>query len=263
MYLMLFYIFCRSFYSKMLMVASPRNRFSRTRAKLLHRVLRKVRHRATSMERQPERLEGPDLEPEVAMGPERIPRSLISHPTRMTLGLMLDPRMTKKNLRTKKNLQVDEEELSSSNPGSPGHHQVQAGQDPAVADADQGQARYIEGKDSWLSYKELMATTYPAKSRKIYLASYVQFENYLKKKGADPNVEPDELSILNYFHHLRTDKKWASTTLWSHFSRVNAVMKRTWGFSMTKYPRVPDLLKGYEGGHRVKKACVFSPQQAS
>jgi hypothetical protein len=159
--------------------------------------------------------------------------------------------------------QVDEEELPSSNPGSPGHHQVQAGQDPAVADADQGQARYIEGKDSWLSYKELMATTYPAKSRKIYLASYVQFENYLKKKGADPNVEPDELSILNYFHHLRTDKKWASTTLWSHFSRVNAVMKRTWGFSMTKYPRVPDLLKGYEGGHRVKKACVFSPQQAS
>jgi hypothetical protein len=159
--------------------------------------------------------------------------------------------------------QVDEEELPSSNPGSPGRHQVQAGQDPAAADAGQDQARYIEGKDSWLSYKELMATTYPAKSRKIYLASYVQFENYLKKKGADPNVEPSELSILNYFHHLRNDKKWASTTLWSHFSRVNAVMKRTWGFSMTKYPRVPDLLKGYEGSHRVKKACVFSPQQAS
>jgi hypothetical protein len=86
----------------MLMVASPRNRFSRTRAKLLHRVLRKVRHRATSIERQPERLEGPDLEPEVAMGLEMIPRSLISHPTRMTLGLMLDPRVTKKNLRTQK-----------------------------------------------------------------------------------------------------------------------------------------------------------------
>jgi hypothetical protein len=54
------------------------------------------------MERQPERLEGPDLEPEVAMGLERILRSLVSHPTRMTLGLMLDPRVTKKNLRTQK-----------------------------------------------------------------------------------------------------------------------------------------------------------------
>jgi hypothetical protein len=36
------------------------------------------------------------------MGPERIQRSLVSHPTRMTLGLMLDPRVTKNNLRTQK-----------------------------------------------------------------------------------------------------------------------------------------------------------------
>jgi hypothetical protein len=102
MSLMLFYIFCRSLYLKMQMVAKPRNSLSRTRAKLLLRVPRKVRHRATSMERQPEHLEGPDLEPEVTMGLERILRSLVSHPTRMTLVLMLDLRVTKKNLRTQK-----------------------------------------------------------------------------------------------------------------------------------------------------------------
>jgi hypothetical protein len=120
-----------------------------------------------------------------------------------------------------------------------------------------------EGKKDWLSYKELMETTYPVKSRKLYLAAFVTLEKYLKRKGSfDPESPPNQLSLLNYFHYLRTDKKWVATTLWSHFSRINAVMKRTWGVNLsTKYPRLTDLLKGYESGHRVKKASVFSPQQ--
>lgn len=143
--------------------------------------------------------------------------------------------------------------VESSNPGSV------LGDPAPIAGANSGT---MEGKDKWLSYKELMATTYPAKSQKLYLAAFCSLEKYLKGCGAyDPNVAPDQLSLMNYFHHLRHDLKWAATTLWSHFSRVNAVMKRTWGVNLTIYPRLTDLLKGYEAGQRVKKSSVFSPQQ--
>jgi len=120
-----------------------------------------------------------------------------------------------------------------------------------------------EGKKDWLSYKQLMETTYPVKSRKLYLAAYVTLERYLKRVGEfHRDSPPQQLSLLNYFHYLRTQKGWVATTLWSHFSRINAVMKRTWGVNLSvKYPRLSDLLKGYESGHRVKKASVFTPQQ--
>jgi len=133
----------------------------------------------------------------------------------------------------------------------------------AAANPVQGnQGALVEGNKGWLSYKELMSTTYPAKSRNVYLAAYLNFERYLRtSEDFDVNVVPSELSIMNYFHHLRVDKRWVSTTLWSHFSRVNAVMKRTWGVNLTIYPRLLQLLKGYETGHKVKKASVFSPQQ--
>jgi hypothetical protein len=134
---------------------------------------------------------------------------------------------------------------------------------PDLAAAVPNPAEHIEGKLGWLSYKDLMATTYPVKSRKVYLASYASFENYLRRQELFvPDVAPTELSCMNYFHHLREDKKWASSTLWSHFSRVNAVTKRTWGMNLATLPRLTGLLKAYESGHRVKKACVFTPQQA-
>ena len=134
---------------------------------------------------------------------------------------------------------------------------------PDLAAAVPNPAEHIEGKLGWLSYKDLMATTYPVKSRKVYLASYASFENYLRRQELFvPDVAPTELSCMNYFHHLREDKKWVSSTLWSHFSRVNAVTKRTWGMNLATLPRLTGLLKAYESGHRVKKACVFSPQQA-
>jgi hypothetical protein len=86
----------------------------------------------------------------------------------------------------------------------------------------------------------------------------------MKKQGVfNPESPPEELTLMNFFHHLRRDKKWAPTTLWSYFSRVNAVMKRTWGVNLTIYPSLTSLLKAYESGHKVKKASVFSPQQVN
>jgi hypothetical protein len=143
----------------------------------------------------------------------------------------------------------DEEEvvgnggIVSSNPGSPRAN--------------------AEGKN-WHSYETLMNKTYPAKSKTVYLKAYKEFEHFLKTEEVyDPATVPSELSILNYFYFLKTKKKWGATTIWSHYSRINAVMKRKFGASLNTIPSVTDLLKSYSAGHRVKKSSVFTPQQDS
>ena len=115
---------------------------------------------------------------------------------------------------------------------------------------------------NWLSYSELMLDSYPAKSKIIYLKAYKMFERYLKsKKQFVANVAPTEIQILNYFYYLRHEKNLAPTTLWSTYSRVNACVKRLYGFSLKNFVRVSDVLKSYESGYKVKKASIFSPQE--
>ena len=117
-----------------------------------------------------------------------------------------------------------------------------------------------EGK--WLTYDELMLDSYPAKSKIIYLKAYKTFERYLKsQKQFVQNAVPSEIQILNYFHYLKNEKHLAPTTLWSTYSRVNACVKRLFGFSLKTYVRVTDVLKSYESGYKVKKASIFTPQE--
>ena len=117
-----------------------------------------------------------------------------------------------------------------------------------------------EGK--WLTYSELMLDSYPAKSKIIYLKAYKMFERYLKSmKQFVPNLAPTEIQILNYIHYLKHEKNMAPTTLWSTYSRVNACVKRLFGFSLKSFVRVSDVLKSYESGYKVKKASIFTPQE--
>ena len=107
-----------------------------------------------------------------------------------------------------------------------------------------------------------MMDSYPAKSKIIYLKAYKMFERFLKsKKQFVANVAPTEIQILNYFYFLRHEKKLAPTTLWSTYSRVNACVKRLFGFSLKNFVRVSDVLKSYESGYKVKKASIFTPQE--
>ncbi len=139
--------------------------------------------------------------------------------------------------------------------------EVVAGDDDAIASSNPGSpAPSTTG--NWKSYETLMKETYPSKSKTLYLSAYVSFEKFLKsEKQFVDNVVPSEISFLNYFDHLKTVKHWASTTIWSHYSRINAVLKRKFGVSLKNYPSVTDLLKAYSVGHRLKKSAVFSPQQ--
>ena len=120
------------------------------------------------------------------------------------------------------------------------------------------------GEGNWLTYSELMLDSYPPKSKMIYMKAYKQFELYLKSnKQFVPNVAPTEIQVLNYFHFLKHEKNLAPTTLWSTYSRINACVKRLYGFSLKSFVRVSDVLKSYESGYKVKKASVFSPQEVN
>ena len=119
-----------------------------------------------------------------------------------------------------------------------------------------------DSEGNWLTYSELMLDSYPAKSKLIYLKAYKMFERYLKsQKQFVENVAPTEIQILNNFHFLKHEKHLAPTTLWSTYSRVNACVKRLFGFSLKNFVRVSDVLKSYESGYKVKKASIFSPQE--
>jgi hypothetical protein len=134
--------------------------------------------------------------------------------------------------------------------------------DDAGAAAPPVAAAPVAPEGNWLSFDDLMNETYPAKSKAVYKAAYVKFELYLKsKKQFEPNVMPTEEMILNYFHYLHVEKFWGANTIWSTYSRLNAVIKRRFRKSLKEFPSITDMLKSYEVGHRVKKASVFTPQQ--
>jgi hypothetical protein len=151
--------------------------------------------------------------------------------------------------------QEEEEEGEASDGKSETNGNAEAGE-PA------GQAPAAQTEGNWMSFESLMNETYPAKSKAVYQAAFVKFELFLKaEKKFEPNVAPTETMFLNYFHFLRTVKFWGATTIWSTYSRLNAVLKRRYKVSLKSYPSITDLLKSYEVGHRVKKASVFTPQQ--
>ena len=115
---------------------------------------------------------------------------------------------------------------------------------------------------NWLTYDELMNDTYPNKSKVVYLSAFKNFEQFLKNSDRfEPGVMPTEVQILNYFHYLKSVKFYTPTSIWSIYSRLNAVFKRKLRFSLKTFPSVTDLLKSFEVGHRVKKSSVFTPQQ--
>jgi len=120
----------------------------------------------------------------------------------------------------------------------------------------------VSREGNWLNYSDLMSESYPAKSKLVYLKAYKLFEKFLKSKNQwQPNTVPTDLQVLNYFYYLKNELKWAPTSLWSTYARINAVMKCVFGVSLKSMTRVADVLKSYDSGHVVKQAGIFTPQQ--
>ncbi len=148
-------------------------------------------------------------------------------------------------------LGVEDREVDAQDQHNEGNAQGQADNQPGVG--DQG---------NWLSYAEIMGDSYPAKSRVVYLKAYRHFERFLKSRNQYVDgIRPTEQMVLNYFHYLHNELKYASSTLWSTYARINAVMSRVHGVRLQSFTRVGDLLKNYGGGYVPKQAAIFTCQQ--
>jgi len=92
-------------------------------------------------------------------------------------------------------------------------------------------------------------------SRKQYRWIWSQFREHL----ADFDFEsgpPGEESLVAFFKHLRLEKKFASTTLWTCYSCINSMMKRKYNVKLQSLPRLTMLLKGFDTDVK-EKALIF------
>ena len=97
----------------------------------------------------------------------------------------------------------------------------------------------------------------PLKSAKKYDENWEQFCSYVSLKDKRPGEE----DFLQYFDHLRHERKLASSTLWSIYSMINHHYQLHFGQKLQMYPRLTMLLKSFEQGYIRKSAGVFSKEQ--
>ena len=70
----------------------------------------------------------------------------------------------------------------------------------------------------------------------------------------------ENLVFFSYFNFiflrvLRNDKNMASSTSWTRYSILNAVVKSQYSINLKQYPRVTALLKSYDTD--IKKVMIF------
>ena len=83
------------------------------------------------------------------------------------------------------------------------------------------------------------------KSRQAYIKSWQDFKSFCPDHEFENGYPPEEI-FIKYFNQLKLDKKMATSSLWTHYSYLNSVMKRKYGFKMQDNPRITMLIKGFK-----------------
>ena len=102
------------------------------------------------------------------------------------------------------------------------------------------------------SANEIMKGALPLKSNKKYEDTWKDFCDFVKLGS----IEPSEENFLQYFDHLKNQKKYAPSTTWSIFSMLNHKFQLLFGKKLQIYPRITMLLKLFEAGYVRKKASI-------
>ena len=91
-------------------------------------------------------------------------------------------------------------------------------------------------------------------------ARYKQTWTNFKAFSSTANTFEDDIAeeevFITYFRHLRTEKKAASSTLWTTYSILNTFVKGKYGRRLQDFPRITTLLKSYDINTK-KKAAIF------
>ena len=93
------------------------------------------------------------------------------------------------------------------------------------------------------------------KSRQAYVKSWQEFKKF--NTGHDfEDDHPGEEAIIDFFNHLRLEKRMATSSIWTLYSYLNSVMKRKYGWKLQSFPRITMVIKGYEEDTK-HKATIF------
>ena len=103
---------------------------------------------------------------------------------------------------------------------------------------------------------ELAFETVAEASRGRYKKAWEEFKGFSIFSCEFETRMPSESELLEYFKHLRNEKKSSSSTLWTVYSMLNSVCKGKYSERLQKFPRITALLKSYNKDCK-KKAAVF------
>ena len=98
------------------------------------------------------------------------------------------------------------------------------------------------------------------KSRSLYEKAWNGFVQYTGRMQDFESRIPKESELMDYFTYLRETVGRASTTIWTTYSMINAVIKNKYSQKLQDYPRLTNLLKSYDVD-TIKKAAVFSTDE--
>jgi len=96
--------------------------------------------------------------------------------------------------------------------------------------------------------KEAFETIKP-KSRPVYQKAWMKFMLFAEGNNFE-NEMPGEDVLSRYFKELRASGA-ASSTLWTTYSLINAVIKAKYGERLQKYPRLTSLIKSFDTGKQI------------
>ena len=81
---------------------------------------------------------------------------------------------------------------------------------------------------------------------------------FIQWVGVSADNQPGEDDFANYLNFLKTQRKFAASTLWSHYSMLNRGYQVKYGLRLQSFPRLTLLMKGFESGYVRKTSSIFS-----
>lgn len=115
---------------------------------------------------------------------------------------------------------------------------------------------------SWCIFNDeitIEAIKEPSKNKSL---GRVQGEGYQTNAGDFDNRMPTEEEFTEQLKYLRTEKKMASSDLWTAYSMINTVVKWKYSQRLQQYLRLTTLLKSFDSDTK-KKAPVFETEDSS
>ena len=97
------------------------------------------------------------------------------------------------------------------------------------------------------------------KTESLYECEWRRFVAYSELKDDFKLDDITEEMIIQYIEFLHVDLKYAPTTVWSSFSKINTKYQDLGGNKLQlKFPRLIKVLKQYQSGYIAKRAQTFS-----